>query len=82
MFGRHTQLAESYITAESGAAAELAAYSRKEEKYADLVGRYVFEHIAIETLGVFSTSARQFLSDLGSKIFRSSGEVIESSFLF
>ena len=56
-------LAESYINAaapECGAAAEIAA-SRKEEKYADLDGRYIFELIALETLGVFNTSARQLL---------------------
>ena len=63
-------LADSYINAaarEPGAAAEIAA-SRKEEKYADLDGRYTFEPIAIETLGVFNTSARQLLCDLGRKI--------------
>ena len=86
MLGRHSNcpLAESYINAaarESGAAAELAA-SRKEEKYADLDGRYIFEPIAIETLGVFNTSARQLLSDLGRKISESTGEAREASFLF
>jgi len=62
-------LADSYINAaarEPGAAAELAA-SRKEEKYADLDGRYIFEPIAIETLGVFNTSARQLSCDLGTR---------------
>jgi len=58
---------------ESGAAAELAA-SRKEVKYAALDGRYIFELIAIETLDVFNTSARQLLSNLGKKIFESTGE--------
>jgi len=41
----------SYVSGaahEAGAAAELAA-SRKEEKYADIEGRHVFETIAIET---------------------------------
>jgi len=60
-------LADSYIIAavrESGTAAELAA-SRKEEKYPALDGRYIFEPIAIETLGIFNTSARQLLSNLG-----------------
>ena len=52
---------------ESGAAAETAA-SRKEEKYADLDGRYIFKPIAIDTLGVLNTSARQLLCDLGRKI--------------
>jgi len=77
-------LADSYINAaarEPGAAAELAA-SRKEEKYVDLDGRYTFEPIAIETLGVFNTSARQLLCDLGRKISENTGEVRETSFLF
>ena len=43
---------------ESGAAAEIAA-SRKKEKYADLDGRYIFEPIAIDTLGVLNTLASQ-----------------------
>jgi len=86
MLGRHSNcpLAESYINAaarESGAAAELAA-SRKEEKYADLDDRYIFDPIAIETLGVFNTSARQLRSDLGRKISESTGEAREASFLF
>ena len=77
-------MADSYINAaarEPGAAAELAA-SRKEEKYADLDGRYTFEPIAIETLGVFNISARQLLCDLGRKISENTGEVRETSFLF
>ena len=41
---------------EAGAAAEVAA-SRKEAKYADLGSRYIFEPIAVETLGVFNSSA-------------------------
>jgi len=70
--------ADSYIDAaarEPGAAAELIAASRKEEKYADLDGRYTFEPIAIETLDVFNTSARQLLCDLGRKISENTGEV-------
>jgi len=62
-------------------AAELAT-SRKEEKYADLDGRYIFEPIAIETLGVFNTSARQLLFDLGRKTTESTGETREVSCLF
>jgi len=49
---------------------------------ADLDGRYTFEAIAIETLGVFNTSARQLLCDLGRKISEDTGEVRETSFLF
>jgi len=77
-------LADAYIIAaarESDTAAELAA-SRNEEKYAALDGRYIFEPIAIETLGVFNTSARQLLSSLGRNISKSTGEAREASFLF
>jgi len=37
---------------------------------------------AIETLGIFSSSARQFLSSLGHRISTSSGEARETCFLF
>ena len=77
-------IADSYVAGaarEAGSAAELAA-ARKEDKYSSIDGRYLFEPIAIETLGVYSTSARQLLSDLGRKISQSSGEVRETSFLF
>ena len=77
-------LADFYINAadrEPGAAAELAT-SGKEEKYADLDGRYTFEPIAIETLAVLNTSARQLLCDLGRKISENTGEARETSVLF
>ena len=51
---------------QAGAAAELAA-TRKEDKYVDLGACYIFEPIAIETLGVFNASARQLLAHLGKK---------------
>ena len=69
-------LADSYVDGaarEAGSAAELAA-ARKEDKYSGIDGRYLFEPIAIETLGVYSTSARRLLSDLGRKISQCSGE--------
>ena len=77
-------IADSYVagaTREAGSAAELAA-AHKEDKYSNIDGRYLFEPIAIETLGVYSTSAHQLLSDLGRKISQCSGEVREASFLF
>jgi len=52
---------------QAGAAAELAA-TRKEDKYVDLGAHYIFEPIAIETLGVFNASACQLLADLGRRI--------------
>ena len=51
-------MAEFYVNGaarEAGAAAEVAA-SRNEEKYADLDSRYLFEPIAVETLGVLNSS--------------------------
>ena len=80
-------LAESYIdraALEAGAAAEMAA-THKEEKYVNLGARYIFEPIAVETLGVFNTSARHgrhLLDDLGRRISENSGEARETSFLY
>jgi len=77
-------LADSYVAGasrEAGSAGEFAA-ARKEDKYSSIDGRYLFEPIAIETLGVYSTSARQLLSVLGRKSSQSSREVREASFLF
>ena len=52
------------------------------KKCADLDGYYIFEPIAIDTLGVLNTSARQLLCDLGRKISEQTGKVRETSFLF
>ena len=63
-------LAESYVSEaarEAGAVAELAA-TRKEVKYAGIIGRHMFEPIAVETLGVFNESAIRLLNDLGRRI--------------
>ena len=46
---------------EAGTSAEIAA-SRKEAKHADIDSRFVFEPIAVETLGVLNSSARLLLS--------------------
>ena len=76
-------LADSYITGaacEAGSAAQLAT-SHKEEKYAAIDGRYIFERIAIEPLGVFSMSAYQLLTDLSRSISQISGKVTESGYL-
>ena len=58
------------------------AASRKEEKYVDLGARYLFDPIAIETLGVFNASARHLLDDLGRRIDANSGEAQETSYLY
>ena len=50
------------------------AASRKEDKYVDLGARYIFEPIAVETLGVFNASACHLLIN--------TGEARETSYLF
>jgi len=73
-------LAESYVieaAREAGAAVELAA-TRKEVKYVGIVGRHMFEPIAVETLGVFNASAIRLLNDLGRRISSISGDTRET----
>jgi len=57
------------------------AASRK-EKHTEIEARHTFQPIAMETLGVFSSSARHFLSSLGRRISTSSGQTREACFLF
>ena len=71
-----TTLAASYVSASSGAggaAAELAA-TNKIAKYADLPASYIFQPIALETLGPINRSAVEFLTELGRRISIASGE--------
>ena len=75
-------LAESYVNGaarEAGAAAEVAA-SRKEEKYAD--SRYLLQPIAVETIGVFNSSANSLLKEIGLEISVNTVESREASFLY
>ena len=77
-------LAESYVEAaarEAGEAAEIAA-ARKSTKYAELEDRYIFQPIAVESLGPINDSAVYFLGVLGRRIADISGEVREVSLLF
>ena len=79
-----TTLVDSYISASAssaGATAEMAA-SRKQAKYAALSGSYVFQPIALETLGPINESAVQFLNDLGHRITCVSTDDKEAQFLF
>jgi len=71
-----TTLADSYINTSAGtggAAAELAA-SKKIAKYADLPASYIFQPIAVETLGPINRSAVEFFTELGRRIGIASGE--------
>lgn len=79
-----TTLADSYIASSSrsaGSAAEAAA-ARKVQKYADIPANYIFKPIAVETLGVFSSSATEVINELGRRISLVSGEARETRFLY
>ena len=79
-----TMLADSYISASAssaGAAAEMAA-SRKQAKCAALSGSYVFQLIALETLGPINESAVQFLNDPNHRITSVSTDDTEAQFFF
>ena len=59
-------LADSYLHSTShsaGSAAETASV-RKETKYSSLPPEYIFQPVAIETLGPLNTSALNFLSEV------------------
>ena len=69
-------LADSYIrnsATSAGAAAELAV-TRKSFKYADLPASYLFQPIALETLGPINESATRFLEDLDRRISTNSNK--------
>ena len=79
-----TTLPESYISSSSrsaGSAAEIAAL-RKTNKYAALPSCYIFQPIALETLGALNTSAVEVLTEVGKRISQLSGEPRATKFLF
>ena len=51
-------------------------------KYADLPASYLFQPVALETLGPINDSAVDFLSELGSRIGTASCKIRERQFLF
>ena len=57
-------------------------YHARRRKYADLDSRYLFEPVAVETLGVFNSSANSLLKEIGNKISLNTGESREVSFLY
>ena len=79
-------MADSYVTAtarEASAAAERAA-ELKIFKYSGLDDKWVFQPIAVESLGLLNETACHFLKDLGRRISAQSGDEREreSAFLF
>ena len=72
-------LTNSYLLsadASAGAVAELAA-THKVAKYSALEDQYIFQPIAVQSLGPVNSDARKFLVDLGRRI---SGD--ETTFCF
>jgi len=58
------------------------AATKKEDKYSGLAAEYIFQLIAVETLGPINESASDFFSLLAKKISRHSGDERETAFLF
>ena len=76
--------ADSYVDSsarEAGAAAEMAA-TRKMAKYTDLLERYLFFPVAVETQGPINQMDILLLCELGRRISSLSGDPRETSFLF
>jgi len=77
-------LADSYLHSVShsvGSTAETAS-NRKEIKYSSLPPDFIFQPVAIETLGLLSASALNFLSEVGRRLTSLSRDSCETSFLF
>ena len=65
---------------EAGKAASKAE-NAKRSKYPDLVNRYRFEPIAIETSGVFGPTTRQIIQEIGKSISEKTGDKRETIWL-
>ena len=65
---------------EAGRAAKRAETSKR-AKYPDLVRRFRFEPIAIETSGVYGPSTKKIVQEIGNKISQTSGDRRESMWL-
>ena len=77
-------LADSYLHSTShsaGSAAETASV-RKESKYSSLPPDYMFQPVAIETLGLINASTLNFLSEMARRLTSLSGDSRQTSFLF
>ena len=77
-------LADSYLhsTSDSASSAAETASNRKETKYSPLPPDFIFQPVAIETLGPLNASALNFLSEVGRRLTSLSGDSRETSFLF
>ena len=65
---------------EAGSAAGVAE-ERKRERYRELSERFIFEPLAVETMGVLGPSSQTFLTQLGRRISANTGERRELEWL-
>ena len=74
---------ESYVndTAIEVGHAAAKAENTKRAKYPDLVRRFRFEPIAIETSGVFGPSTKNIVYEIGKRITEKTGDKRETSWL-
>ena len=70
----------NYSADEAGHAATKAE-NAKRSKYPDLVRKYRFEPVAIETSGVFGSTTRNTIKEIGRKITEKTGDIREHSWL-
>jgi hypothetical protein len=68
-------------TSISAGAAALKAERAKELKYNELSSTFIFQPIAVETLGSWSTSGLRFIKGLGEKVSVQTGEKKATSYL-
>jgi hypothetical protein len=76
--------AASYITQPANliGPASVQAANRKTQKYAGLPASYIFQPVAIETLGPLNPSALEFINEIGTRISSITGDRREATFLF
>ena len=64
-----------------GSAAESSA-TLKIQKYTNIAQTHIFTPVTTETSGVLSIQARELLTELGKRIFKITGEMKETTYLF
>ena len=77
-------VAASYVlenASEAGRAAEKAA-TRKLTKYSDFQRTYLFVPLAVETMGPINDEGLAFVSEIGRRLSRISGDLRETGYLF
>ena len=53
----------------------------KTEKYRNLADRYIFQPVSVETAGVFGSSTKLFLAELGRRMTEETGDAREETWL-